>query len=200
MGMIDRALAAARNASSKSGSVIIKKDSAAALIAGDKHKALTILNEALADIHALSSAGSREPRSPTAFLLSILRLRQDAGDHAGVLLVAEEMLASAKRPNLFPASELALAAAGFNDLGEHQRAADILHEAMAKVPGPNQKLGVGVTLGPITGSTLGVGDSIRSEVAVELYRAGDRTAFEELLRDLPSWYRARTWTDLYGVF
>jgi tetratricopeptide (TPR) repeat protein len=201
MGMIDRAIAASRNASSKSGPVMIKNDIARALIAaGDKHKALIILDEALADIRALSTAGSRQLGSPMQFLLGIVNLRQTAGDHEGAHLVAEEMLASAKRPNLFPASEMALAAAGFNNLGEHQRAADILHEAIAKVPGPNQKLGVGVTLGPITGSTLGVGDSIRSQVAVELYRAGDRIAFEELLHDLPSWYRARTWTDLYGVF
>jgi hypothetical protein len=67
MGMIDRAFAATRNASSKSRPVTIKIDIAAALIAAeDKHKPLIILDEALAYIHALSSA-SPELRSHRHF-------------------------------------------------------------------------------------------------------------------------------------
>jgi hypothetical protein len=112
--------------------------------------------------------------------------------------MARSLLRKRCWPNLFPANELAPAAAAFNDLGEHQRAADILREATAKIPGPKRKLGVDVTLGPIVDSTLGAGDGIRSHVAVELYAP----AIEQRLRNSCTIYHlvSSTWSDLYGVF
>ena len=189
MGEIGRALEAARNASSKSGIAAIKIDAAKALIAaGDKDKALLVLDEALADIHSYLNTGTQTFFSPMAGLRSILNLRQDAGDDVGARALAEEMTTVAKRPSLFAAGELVLAAAGYNDLGARERAADLLRQAMTKLPGANEVIGFGVTLGPITGSTLGVGDGIRSQIAVELYRARDRKAFDAVLQQVSSEY------------
>ena len=193
MGRLDRALTAARSASSKSAAAAIQIDLAKALIiSGNKEEALAILVEALANARSVS-------HSRISFLRSILNLRLDAGDRVGARQIADESLALAREPDIFPAGQLASAAGAYNDIGERQRAAEILHDAIAKVPSPDRLIGIGVTIGPIFGSTLGVVDSIRSQIAVQLYRAGDREGFKTLQRDVTPWYRERTWIDLYTV-
>ena len=159
--------------------------------AGRRPDGLALLEEA--------RAGSRNERPATQLTLlrRIANARLKADDRAGALQVADEMLALARRPALFPAAELADAAAAYNDLGGRPQAADILREALGKLPAPDRVIGVGPTVGPITGSTLGVGDSIRSTIAVELYRAGKRDEFENLVGKMTAWYYAHTWLRLY---
>jgi len=44
---------------------------------------------------------------------------------------------------------------------------------------------------------LSVADSIRSKIAVELYRAGDRAKFETLLGQMSPWHKGHTWMRIH---
>jgi tetratricopeptide (TPR) repeat protein len=131
-----------------------------------------------------------------SLLHAVVDLRIAAGDPQGAHAIAEEMFDLAYQPGIVPAGQLAQAAAAFNDLGEHETAAKLLKEALTKVPRNQQVIALGRTLGPITGSSLGLADSLVSEIAVELYRSGDAQGFEDLQDRLSSWYRSRSWFDL----
>jgi hypothetical protein len=100
--------------------------------------------------------------------------------------------------DLLPAAQLATVAGAYNDLGDHERAAQVLHEALAKVPDPKSVIAFGPVAGSVTGATLGLGESIRSEIAMELYRAGERAEFTRQLALLSMEYQTRTWAELYS--
>jgi tetratricopeptide (TPR) repeat protein len=190
----DRALAAARQASSRSTRSVLEIDIARALLgAGKRDEAHETFNEALADAAAEPNTGRR-----MGLLLGIADGLCDVGDLENARRVADKMLDLAHQPDLFPAAQLAEAAAAYNDIGEHDQAAQILHGAVGKLPDPKKVIAVGVTLGPVTVATLGVGDSIRSSIAIELYRAGERDEFEKQVMVLSTEYQTRTWMELYA--
>jgi hypothetical protein len=72
-----------------------------------------------------------------------------------------------------PGSQLAVAAQAYNNISDHARAIALLGEAASRVSPGN-----GIAYG-ISGPVSGVGDSIRSEIAKEFYRAGDEKSFDE---------------------
>jgi hypothetical protein len=113
--------------------------------------------------------------------------------------VTDKMLDLARQPYLFPAAQLAAAAAAFNDIGDHGRVIQILREATDKLPDSKKVLAIGMTTGPVTGATLNVGDSIRSSIAIEFYRAGERDEFAKQLLALSPEYVTSTWMDLYAA-
>jgi hypothetical protein len=90
---------------------------------------------------------------------------------------------------MFPSGQLADAARAYNVVGDHTRAIELVREALAKMPDPHSTIGIGETVGPISGSTLGVGDSIKSSIARELYLAGDQAGFKEQFARLSPWYQ-----------
>jgi tetratricopeptide (TPR) repeat protein len=191
IGRLDRALAGSRKANARSSTAAIQHAIARALIvAGKNQEALAVLDEALVN-------GRQITLSPFGFFLSHLNLRLDAGDRDGARQLADEILARARKRNVVRLSNLELAAMAYNDIGDRQRAAEILIEAIAEVPPPDRRIGTSLTLGPIFGSTLGLNESMRSTIAVALYRAGKREEFEAQLRKLSAWYQARTWVDLH---
>src|SRR5579872_5429273 len=190
----DRALAAARQASSRSTRSVLEIDIARALLgAGKRDEAHEIFNEALAD-----AAGELNTGRHMGLLLGVADGLFDVGDLENARKVADKMLQLAHQPDLFPAAQLANAAAAYNDIGEHDQAAQTLHEAVGKLPDPKKVIAIGVTLGPVTGATLGVGDSIRSSIAIELYRAGERDEFQKQVMALSTEYQTRTWMELYA--
>jgi tetratricopeptide (TPR) repeat protein len=187
-----RALEAADHASNRSSAAFFKLKIARSLVDAKRiDEALTVIISALTYARLESN-----PTREMGFLHEIVDLRIAADDASGAGAVAEEMVTMAHQRSLIPAAQLAIAAAAFNDLGDHARASILLKDAIARLPSAHQALGSGVTLGPITGATLGLTDSLRSEIAVELYRSGDIEAFDEQLRQLGSEYRARTWADV----
>jgi tetratricopeptide (TPR) repeat protein len=189
----DRALAAARQASSGSTRSILEIDIARALLgAGKRDEAREIFNEALADTAGEPNTGRR-----MGLLGGIADGLFDTGDLENARKVTDKMLDLAHQPDLFPAAQLAEAAAAYNDIGEHDQAAQILHEAVGKLPDPKKVIAIGVTVGPVTGATLGVGDSIRSSIAIQLYRAGERDEFGKQVTALSAEYRPRAWMELY---
>jgi tetratricopeptide (TPR) repeat protein len=192
LGNYARAIEAADRASNSSGAATFKLEIARSLIGAKRFdEALTIITSALSDARLEKNSTRAMP-----FLREIVDLRIAAGDASGAGAVAEEMKALAHQRSIVPSAQLATAASTFNDLADHPHARELLEEAIARLPGPHQVIGFGITLGPITGSSLGLVDSLRSQIAVELYRSGDTKAFDEQFRQLGSEYRARTWADL----
>jgi len=193
MGRLDRALAAARRQSSSSGAAgMIIKVAESLIAAGSKEEALALLGEARTNVRKERSSGWR-----ANIFRRILAVRLSAGDGPGAGEIADEMLAIAKEPSLFPSDSLTDAAAAYNDIGDRQRAIDILQKADALLPEAHRVIGFSLSIGPVTGSTLGVADSIRSKIAVELYRAGDRAKFETLLGQMSPWHKGHTWMRIH---
>jgi tetratricopeptide (TPR) repeat protein len=192
LGNYARAIKAADHASNRSSAAFFKLEIARSFIDAKRFdEALTITTSALSDARL-----QRNSVRDMGYLHEIVDLRIAADDASGAGAVAEEMAALAHQRSLVPAGQLAMAATAFNDLGDHGRASELLKEAIARLPSAQQVLGFGMTLGPITGSSLGLADSLRSQIAVELYRSGDTKGFDDQLRQLGNEYRARTWGDL----
>ncbi len=190
----DLALAAARQASSRSARSLLEIDIARALLgAGKRDEAHEIFNEALADAAGEPITGRR-----MGLFRGIADGLFDTGDLVNARKVTDKMLDLAHQPDLFPAAQLAQAAAAYNDIGEHDQAAQILHEAVGKLPDPKKVIAIGVTVGPVTGASLGVGDSIRSSIAIQLYRAGQRDEFGRQVMALATEYQISTWMELYA--
>jgi len=188
----ERALQAAEHASATVGRATYRLEIARSLIKSARREdALAVISSALNDVPALSNRLQR-----MQFLREIADARIMAGDVDGARIVVGEMGRLAKQRSIIPADQLLTTAAALNDLGDHPRAAELLNEALSRMPGTHQAVGTGVTLGPITGATLRLADSLKSEIAVELYRAGDTAGFEQVLRRLGDWYPVRTWLDL----
>jgi tetratricopeptide (TPR) repeat protein len=175
LGNFDRALVAAQHTDPKDTRALMKVQIAEELIAaGQKERAKKIFDEAVADFEKLDNKSRYN-----GLLLEVLKGYMDVNDPADAKRLADRVLEVARQPALFPSSELAEAARGYNDVGDHARALDLLHEAVKGLPDDHKVIGFGVTLGPISGSTLGVSDEIRSEIAREFYRAGDQKEFDE---------------------
>jgi tetratricopeptide (TPR) repeat protein len=192
LGNYARAIEAADHASNSSGAATFKLKIARSLIGAKRFdEALTIITSALSDARLEKNSTRAMP-----FLREIVDLRIAAGDASGAGAVAEEMKALAHQRSIVPSAQLATAASAFNDLADHPHARELLEEAIAQLPSTHQVIGFGITLGSLTGSTLGLTDSLRSQIAVELYRSGDTTAFAEQFRQLGSEYHPRTWIDL----
>jgi tetratricopeptide (TPR) repeat protein len=192
LGNIPRALEAIDHVKEKGVSGQFRLEISRALIqSGRKDEALSVIAAVLPDVELTQNSSQK-----MGLLRTILDLRLAAGDQSGAHAAAEEIAILAHQRDIVPAGQLALAAAAFNNLGDHATAIGLLQEAVAKVPGNQQAIAFGLTLGPITGATLGLADSLRSEIAVEFYRAGDVQAFNELMPQMSSWWQARTWGDL----
>ena len=192
LGDYTRALRSANLASSRPEAGKLKLDIARALIrSGHLAEAIAIINSAVGDIRLEPISGWR-----IDLLHEIVDLRMIAGDARGARATADDIQSLAREPDIAPAGLLAEAAAAFSDLGDRAQARMLLEEAINKLPDKRQNLGRGVTLGPITGSTLGLVDSLKSKMAVELYRTGDLHGFEDLLTQLNEWHRAHTWLEL----
>jgi tetratricopeptide (TPR) repeat protein len=192
LGNYDRAWAAISRASSTRGSIHFRLDFSRALLkVGRIDRALAIIAATLSEVRHESSASAE-----MAFFHDIVDLKLAAGDVGGARSVAEEMAILAHRPSFFPSDQLATAAAAFNDCSDRAGAAKLLREASASLPGYHQHLGWGLSLGPITGSTLGLADSLKSEVAVQYYRGGDFRRFSDLLDGMPPAWRTKTWSEV----
>jgi tetratricopeptide (TPR) repeat protein len=192
LGNYARALNAANRASERPVSASFKLQIADSLInAGHSSEALEVIAAALPDVRLEPSLARR-----LLTLLEVVDLRIAADDTPGAHAVADEMGILADQRDLIPAGQLATAATAFNDLGDHANAKLLLKEAISRLPRAGELLGSGITLGRVTGSTLGLRESLIYEIAVQLYRSGDIDAFDEQQRQLGSWYKARTWRDL----
>jgi tetratricopeptide (TPR) repeat protein len=192
LGNYERALSAADRASDRPAAANFKLKIAQSLVDANRLvDALKVIAAALPDVRFEPNAGSK-----MLLLREVVDLQIAADDAVGARATAEEMATLAHQRDLIPAGQLASAAAAFNDLGDHERADELLKEAIARLPAANKVLGFGVTIGPITGATLGLTDSLRSQIAVELYRSEDVAAFEDQSRQLGTEYRTRVWVDL----
>ncbi|MGG1947808.1 hypothetical protein AB1286_23920 [Trinickia sp. NRRL B-1857] len=185
-----RALQEAERASSSSTAATLKFAIARAYLhTGHIRDALDVTTSALADVR-------KQPDWPwtSSLLRDAVDLRMEAGDVQGARAVAEEI--EARKRDVVQASHFVDAAQAFNDVGDHARATSLLKPALASIPAPNQIVGVGATLGPITGASLRLGESLRSAVAVELYRSGNTGDFENVLTQLGPWYQRHTWIEV----
>jgi tetratricopeptide (TPR) repeat protein len=192
LGNILRALQAVDHVKERGFAAQFRLDVSRSLIeTRRKDEALAVIAATLPDVGLAQNSSQK-----MGLLGTILDLRLAAGDQSGAHAAAEEIAILAHQRDIAPAGQLALAAAAFNNLGDHATAIGLLREAVAKVPGNRQAIAFGLTLGPITGATLGLADSLRSEIAVEFYRAGDVQAFNELMPQMSSRWQARTWGDL----
>jgi tetratricopeptide (TPR) repeat protein len=191
LGDYARALQAANTASDRSSRGFYELAIGRALIAaGRNEQARAIILGALPDV--ATEANFKQ-------MGELLRAEEeliDAGDAADAHNVAAELAALARQPQMLPSGAFTTVATAYNNLGEHQQADAWLTRAVGRVPGRNQVVGFGVTLGPISGATLGLGEDLRSGIAVELYRAGNLGAFDAQLHKLSAEYQARTWSAL----
>ncbi|WP_233837288.1 tetratricopeptide repeat protein [Paraburkholderia sp. ZP32-5] len=190
LGEPSRALQEAERASSRSTAATFKLAIARAYLrAGHIRDALDITTSALADVR-------KQPDWPWAsnLLRDAVDLRVEAGDVQGARAVAEEI--EAGKRDIIRASHFLDAAQAFNDVGDYARATALLKPALASVPASNQIVAVGATLGPITGASLGLGESLRSAIAIELYRSGNTSDFENVLTQLGPWYKRHTWIEV----
>src|SRR5215831_4009692 len=175
LGNLDRALNAARQTNPKDTQAQMKIFVAQALLnAGRQEIAREVFEEAAADFEKY-----QEKAHNLASLIAVAKGFLDLGDREEAQRVTDRVLQVARLPFLFPAAQLALAAHAYNNIGDHARAIALLQEAASRLPDPHKVIAYGIVSGPVSGSTLGVGDSIRSEIAKEFYRAGDRKSFDE---------------------
>jgi tetratricopeptide (TPR) repeat protein len=178
LGNIDRALNAARR-TPKDSQVQMKLFVARALLnAGRQETASKVFEELETDFE-----NDPEKSIKLGFLIGIEQGFLDLGDLQAARKVTERVLEIARLPSVVPGGQLAYAARAYNNIGDHARAVALLQEAASKAP-PSKAVAYGIS-GPISG----VGDSIRSEIAKELYRAGDIKSFDEQFALLSPWYQ-----------
>jgi tetratricopeptide (TPR) repeat protein len=185
LGNLDRALNAARQTNPKDTQAQMKIFVAQALLkAGRREAAHEVFKEAAADFEKY-----QEKARKIGFLISVERGFLDLDDREEAQRVTDRVLQVARLPSLFPADQLATAAQAYNTIGDHARAIALLQEAASRLPDPHKVIAYGVVSGPVSGPTLGVGDSIRSSIAREFYRAGDKKGFDEHFALLPPEYQ-----------
>ena len=176
LGNLDRALNAARQTNPKDTQAQMKIFVAQALLkAGRRETARKVFAEAAEDFEKY-----QEKARNLASLIAVAKGFLDLGDSEEARRVTDRVLQVARLPSLFPADQLALAAHAYNNLGDRARALALLQEAVSRLPDPHKVIAYGIVSGPVSGSTLGVGDSIRSSIAREFYRAEDKKGFDEL--------------------
>lgn len=193
MGEPARALQSAERASTRATAATLKFAIAHAYVAaGDIQRARDITTSALADVR-------KQPDWPWAsnLLRDAVLLRMEEGDVQGARAIAKEI--EAGKPGIVPASHFLDAAQAFNDVGDYARATALLKPALASVPGSNQFVGVGATLGPITGASLGLNESLTSAISVELYRSGNTLDFEKVATQLGPWYQKHAWMEVCAI-
>jgi len=193
MGEPARALQNAERASTSTAAASLKFDIARAYLrAGHIRHALDVTTSALADVR-------KQPDWPGAsgLLRDAVDLRMEAGDVQGARAIADEI--EARKPGIVQASHFVDAAQAFNDVGDYARATALLKPALDSVPGRNQIIGVGANLEPITGASLGLNESLRSAIAVELYRSGNTGDFENVVTQLGPWYQRHAWIEVCAV-
>jgi tetratricopeptide (TPR) repeat protein len=174
LGKLDRALNAARQ-TPPDAQVQIKNFVAQALLKANRREmARAVFEEAEADFENVQNKSGH-----IGLLAGIAQGFRDFGDLREARKVADRVLEVARLPAILPAGQLAAAARAYNDIGDHARAIALLQEAVSKIPDPHKVIAFGPVSGPISGSTLGVGDSMRSEIAREFYHAGDKKSFDE---------------------
>ncbi len=184
----DRALKAARQTDPKDTQALMKLQIAQAFLAADKkEQAHKIFDEAASDFEKYQDKGRN-----MNLLIEIAQGYMDVSDSEDARRLTDKALEAARLPDLFPAGQLANAARGYNNIGDHQQAISLLREAVSKLPDPHKVIGFGMVSGPISGSTLGVGDDIRSSITYEFYRANDQKDFDEQYAQLPAWHQNQT--------
>ena len=155
LGNFDRAIEAARQIEPKEGRSKVKLQVAQAVLSiGQKQLAHTIFKEAADDFE-------RYPPHGFCDLCTLIEIAQGyigVGDFEAAHRTADQVLEIARRPGILPSGQLEDAARAYNIARDHARALELLREALPKMPDPHSTIGTGVTLGPISGSTLGVGD------------------------------------------
>jgi tetratricopeptide (TPR) repeat protein len=187
LGNLDRALNAARQTNPKNTQAQMKIFVAQALLkAGRREIAREVFREAAADFEKYQEKGLH-----LGFLIVVAQGLLDLGDREEAQRVTERVQQVARLPSLFPAAQLALAAQAYNNIGDHVHAIALLQEAASRLPDPHKVIAYGIVSGPVSGSTLGVGDSIRSQIAKEFYRADDRKSFDEHFALLSPEYQNR---------
>jgi tetratricopeptide (TPR) repeat protein len=185
LGNLDRALNAARQTNPKDTQAQMKIFVAQALLkAGRQDIAREVFEEVAADFEKY-----QEKARNLASLIAVAKGFLDLGDREEAQRVTDRVLQVARLPFLFPAAQLALAAHAYNNIGDHARAIALLQEAASRLPDPHKVIAYGIVSGPVSGSTLGVSDSIRSSIAREFYRADDKKGFDEHFALLPSEYQ-----------
>jgi tetratricopeptide (TPR) repeat protein len=178
LGNIDRALNAARQAP-KDSLVHMKISVARELLnAGFQKMARSVFEELETDFENDPAKGIS-----LGYLIGIAQGFLGLGDLQEARKVTERVLEISRLPSVVPGGQLADAARAYNNIGDHARAVALLQEAASKVP-PSNAVAYGIS-GPISG----VGDSIRSEIAKEFYRAGDEESFDKHFALLPPYYR-----------
>lgn len=119
-----------------------------------------------------------------------ISLELKANQQTDAKVEAEDMLGSARAPAPFKAMNLANVAAMYIDIGQAEKAKQILQEATESLPGNNRTvLGYGAVSGVVTCSTFHSCDRMRAAIAAQDYRLGDMADFDQLVNQIGPDYR-----------
>ena len=127
----------------------------------------------------------------------LVALTNKLGDHPLALLRAEELLRMASESAYKDEFAFVAAAAAFNELGESERAKDILAQIATRFPPPADKISFGIFSSRLSYQGFeGLADDLLVEIAAETYLAGDEAGAVALLKRVylqPKGYRAWRW-------
>lgn len=132
---------------------------------------------------------------------ALVRMTSNIDVAAVALDRAERMLSIAEQSRLFRDYALVRTAAAFNDLKLHQRAAQIVTDALKAVPSPEKSIGTGFISGPATyGRYPELRDDLMAMAAVEMHRSGNLDASTTLISQIISpLAKIRAWTEIATI-
>jgi len=187
LGDFDRSRRAADRASDPFAAAMFQLDIARALVgAGHVNQARDVIASALPCVRLVSLLARK-----INLLREIIDLDLAMGDRKGAQSIANEIASVAHQHDLFPASNLALGALAFSDLGDQARASKLVNEAIAAMGQKDGLAGLNATF-----QRLDLPGSLWEQIAVEAYHADETAVFDRLVAGFAPYWRRRAWDDL----